>query len=182
MNVLFLGYCDKELIDFINRNDTVYWTDQKIDNWDLFPVEFIISYGYRFKVPEGVTQVIPCINLHISYLPWNRGADPNFWSFKDNTPKGVTIHKMDKGIDTGDILLQELVELSDDDTFRDTYSLLHYKIRSLFVDNWDDLRENKIKGWRQSGGSYHRSRDKNEFIESLGLHSAWLDIPIKEII
>ena len=38
--------------------------------------------------------------MHISYLPFNRGAHPNYWSFKDNSPKGVTIHFIDNGIDT----------------------------------------------------------------------------------
>ena len=43
----------------------------------------------------------------MSYLPWNRGADPNFWSILEDTPKGVTIHIMDESIDTGDILYQK---------------------------------------------------------------------------
>ncbi len=52
-------------------------------------------------------QKISIINLHISFLPWNRGAHPNFWSFYDDTPKGVTIHLIDEGIDTGAIIYQK---------------------------------------------------------------------------
>ena len=36
-----------------------------------------------------------------------QGAHPNFWSFYDNTPSGVTIHLIDAGIDTGDVLYQK---------------------------------------------------------------------------
>lgn len=147
MNILFLGYCDKELIDFItDKGDTVYQTDEKIDEWDYLPVEFIISYSYRYLIPGGVLESVPSANLHISYLPWNRGADPNFWSFKDNTPKGVTIHKMDEGIDTGPILAQKIVIFSkEENTFRKTYDRLQIEIKSLFKEYWHLIRVSHIK-------------------------------------
>ena len=43
------------------------------------------------------------INLHNSFLPFNRGKHPYFWTFIENCPYGVTIHKVDEGIDTGEI-------------------------------------------------------------------------------
>ena len=46
----------------------------------------------------------------MSYLPYNRGAHPNFWSFVNNTVKGVTIHEIDQGIDTGKIILQKSIK------------------------------------------------------------------------
>ena len=47
------------------------------------------------------------INLHISYLPYNKGAHPNFWSWVKNTPKGVSIHLISEKIDAGDIIFQK---------------------------------------------------------------------------
>ena len=41
----------------------------------------------------------PIVNLHISYLPFNRGSHPNYWSFVENTPKGVSIHEIDEQIE-----------------------------------------------------------------------------------
>ena len=52
------------------------------------------------------------INLHISYLPYNRGAHPNFWSFVENTPSGVSIHQVDSGIDTGKIVIQKQINFN----------------------------------------------------------------------
>ena len=46
------------------------------------------------------------VNLHIAYLPYNRGADPNLWSVLEDTPAGVSIHYVDEGVDTGDIIAQ----------------------------------------------------------------------------
>ena len=55
-----------------------------INNFDL-----IISYGYNKIINERYLKKLirPPINLHISYLPYNRGSHPNFWSFVDKTPQ-----------------------------------------------------------------------------------------------
>ena len=68
--------------------------------------DFLISYGYKFILKNDILSLFKkaAINLHISYLPYNRGSDPNFWSFMENSPKGVSIHYMDAGLDTGDII------------------------------------------------------------------------------
>ena len=64
---------------------------------------FIISYNYKYLIDEDVIKYMKnkIVNLHISLLPWNRGANPNLWSFIDNTPKGVTIHQVSAGLDEG---------------------------------------------------------------------------------
>jgi len=46
-------------------------------------IELIVSYNYRYLIPPEVTGMFPeprIVNLHISLLPWNRGAYPNVWS------------------------------------------------------------------------------------------------------
>lgn len=48
----------------------------------------------------------------MSYLPYNKGTHPNYWSFIENTPKGVMIHEIDKGIDTGNIIVQKKIKLN----------------------------------------------------------------------
>ena len=45
-------------------------------------------------------------NLHIGYLPYNRESIQTLGNI-ENTPSGVTIHEIDKGIDTGKILFQK---------------------------------------------------------------------------
>ena len=46
----------------------------------------------------------------MSFLPYNRGSHPNFWSFVENTPKGVSIHEVSNGIDDGDIIFPYMSE------------------------------------------------------------------------
>ncbi len=58
-----------------------------------------------------------CINVHASLLPRWRGAAPIQWSIlAGDTKTGVTIMQMDEGVDTGDILLNEEIDISPEET------------------------------------------------------------------
>ena len=66
-----------------------------------------------------------CINIHASLLPKYRGAGPIQWAIIDGEKKtGVTIMQMEKGLDTGDMLMQTEVEI----TPRETADTLHDKL------------------------------------------------------
>ena len=126
--------------------------------------DMIVSYNYRHIVTSDVLELMRgrAVNLHISYLPWNRGAHPNVWSFLEDTPKGVTIHLMDKGVDTGGILVQrELRFDAGTETFESTYRKLHSEIQVLFRDDWHRVRSFSLAARAQNPheGSRHRSRD-----------------------
>ena len=104
------------------------------------------------------------INLHISYLPYNRGSSPNFFSFLDDTPKGVTIHLMDEGLDTGDILCQkELFFDENKESFASTYDKLMQEIKQLFREKWAEIKEGRISPQKQVGeGTYHQMKELEE--------------------
>jgi len=76
--------------------------------------DFLVSYGYRTILQNDVLSLFPykAINLHISLLPFCRGAHPVFWSIVERQPLGVTIHQLDEGLDTGNILFQLVTPLS----------------------------------------------------------------------
>ena len=58
-----------------------------------------------------------CINVHASLLPKYRGASPIQWSIiNDDEETGITIMRMDEGLDTGDIILQEKIKILPEDT------------------------------------------------------------------
>lgn len=116
MKILLLSQSEV-LADFL-RNDgqILLQTMDKIDeNFVLKEgIDFIVSYGYRYIVSGEILRHFPkrAVNLHISLLPYNKGADPNFWSFVEDTPKGVSIHYMDSGLDTGEIIAQKRSNLT----------------------------------------------------------------------
>ncbi len=135
---------------------------------DLQP-SFVISFNYRHIIPEEVLTLLPgrIINLHTSYLPYNRGSSPNFFSFLDDTPKGVTIHEMEKGLDTGAILCQrELYFDEEQESFASTYDVLIKEIIQLFIENWDSIKTGTLPPKEQVGtGTYHRISELKEFRE-----------------
>jgi len=87
--------------------------------------EALFSVGYG-KILSPAILGIPrfgCINLHGSYLPWYRGRFCSVWAIMNGeTSTGVTVHFMDQGIDTGDIIAQEVVPILFDDSARQLYN------------------------------------------------------------
>ena len=161
--ILFLGYENCKLHNFLKQHYNVIQTNKKITVKNLKNIDHIISFGYKHIIKEDVIKSFDnkMINLHISYLPYNKGANPNFWSFFNNTPKGVTIHYIDKGIDTGDILLQKEVKFKDEeDTLSKTYNRLIEEIQNLFIENHFRILNNMIKPIPQQGkGTFYYKKD-----------------------
>ena len=148
----------------------------------LDDIDFIISYGYRYIIDREVIAKFPkkIINLHISYLPWNRGSDPNLWSFLEDTPKGVSIHFIDEGIDTGDLIAQQLIESQPNDTLRSSYNRLIESVERLFMKEWFQICSGNVHGKPPSGkGTYH-SRLDIKTVEHL-LIKGW-DTPVNQLV
>ena len=162
--ILFLGYDknDTSIIDLLIDNQcNVEHTNKKISKIKKY--DFVLSYGYRYILDSSIIRLLDCpiFNLHMSYLPFNRGANPNFWSFYDKTPSGVTLHIIDDGIDTGPIIDQKYVYFSPcEDTFRKTYEVLKLELEKLFEENLEALLSDKWIAKKQIGkGTIHFVKD-----------------------
>ena len=86
----------------------------KSENADFFVV---VAYGKI--LPKEILDIpkLGCINIHASLLPEYRGAAPIQWSIIDGKKKtGITTMLMDEGLDTGDILKQYELPITDDET------------------------------------------------------------------
>jgi folate-dependent phosphoribosylglycinamide formyltransferase PurN len=70
-------------------------------------------------VPRAVLEIprIGTINAHYGLLPAYRGMNVTEWSVFHGDPPGVTVHMVDPGIDTGDILLREEIAIGPGETF-----------------------------------------------------------------
>ena len=125
--------------------------------------KLIISYNYRYLISKDIIEYMNgrIINLHTSLLPWNRGASPNIWSFLEDTPKGVTIHLLDEGLDTGAIICQrELFFDPVEETFETSYQKLQIKMIELFKEHWKELYSGSYTLTPQSGrGSFHKKKN-----------------------
>ncbi len=150
------------LIDaLIEKGFRVTHTNQRIS--DTSGYDLVLSFGYKHIITKKILDNahIPLINLHISYLPWNKGAHPNFWSFYDSTPSGVTIHLIDEGIDTGPIIFQKYINFTEyETTFEATYKRLIREIESLLILNIHSIiaGEYSVRPQRRKG-SFHKVGD-----------------------
>ncbi|MGL4363189.1 MAG: methionyl-tRNA formyltransferase [Cellulosilyticaceae bacterium] len=89
-------------------------------------VMIVVAYGQI--LPESILEIPPlgCINIHGSLLPHYRGAAPIQWCIINGEEEtGVTIMYMNKGMDTGDMLLTTTMPVEKNDT----YQTLHDKMK-----------------------------------------------------
>ncbi len=186
MKVLLLGPGDPSLESALRETgDQVEVLGDALSSSlvDEIGCDFVVSYRYRHILKPDVLKLFPdrAINLHGSLLPWNRGADPNFWSFFDDTPKGYSIHLMDAGVDTGLLLAQTEVRFVDGETLKTTYETLQSGLMNLFCDSWPLIREGKLRAIPQAkGGSFHRKRDMEKH---RGLLDKWgWDLPVSLLV
>jgi methionyl-tRNA formyltransferase len=158
MNCLFLGYSEKKtcLIKFLkNRGLNVKNKSRHLNKSDLLNNDIYFSFGYKQILPKNILKFAkrPIINLHMSYLPYNRGAHPNFWSFVNKTPSGVSIHEIDGGIDSGPIIYQKKFKFdykrNKNLTFKFTYNSLFKELEKLFKKKINFLISQKYMSKKQ---------------------------------
>lgn len=167
MRVLFLSNNEntKRLYKWLQERCEITWFDKKITLLEIekYKPELIVSYNYKYMIGESVIEKMNgnILNLHISYLPWNKGSNPNFWSFVEDTPKGVSIHRVSAKLDEGGILFQKEVKMDpEQETFTTSYNKLHDSIVELFMENWEDIRCQSYPVFPQKGeGSFHNQRE-----------------------
>lgn len=86
-----------------------------------------------------------CINIHASLLPAYRGAAPIQWAVLNGEKEsGVTIMQMDKGLDTGDMLLKRSVELSPKETGDSLHDKLMHLGAELIVEALPKLEKGEL--------------------------------------
>jgi methionyl-tRNA formyltransferase len=80
-------------------------------------VIIVAAYGQILRQAALDLPRLGCLNVHASLLPKYRGAAPIQWAILDNEPlTGVTIMKMDAGLDTGGILARRAIPIDPDET------------------------------------------------------------------
>ena len=169
MNILMLGpdNRNKAIIDFLKSegNFVTNTTEEVTLNFlQHNNIEFLISSGYApiLKEPIISTYRHKIINLHISYLPYGKGIAPNFWSFFESTPNGITIHFIDSDIDSGEIIFQKSMDFDQNET-----------LENYFMIHWQSIIDNDIEPVLQKNlaekGTYHNRLESEAFLDLLPL-------------
>lgn len=141
--------------------DAAFFEELKSFNPDL-----IVVATFKHILPKAVIDFPKnkIINVHPSFLPKYRGADPIFWVLKNKEKTtGVTIHYIDEGIDTGDIILQEKVDISPQETEFSLTAKLAKTGANLLIESVNRIERGTVKSFVQNNkeATYFEKRYSN---------------------
>jgi methionyl-tRNA formyltransferase len=129
--------------------------------------DLIVVVAYGQILPPAILELprFGCLNVHASLLPRYRGAAPIQWALIEGEPEtGVTLMKMDAGLDTGDMLAQERTPIRDDDNAQTLHHRLAVMGADLLVRTLPDYVTAKIPPRPQpaEGATYARKIVKED--------------------
>ncbi len=151
----------------IETYDMKFFSKELYDQIKYLSPDFIISSYYRKILPKEIYSMAQhAINIHPSYLPYYRGPVPTAWAILNGEKSfGVSIHKIDKGIDTGDIYAQKLYKIKPYETGFELYNRAMSKGFELFKKNFFKIAYQKLKPKKQKkGGSYFGALNEDVFV------------------
>ncbi|MHA2282677.1 MAG: formyltransferase family protein [Planctomycetota bacterium] len=123
-------------------------------------LDYIIGVHFPYIVPKELLSIphSGVLNLHPAYLPYNRGWHTPSWAILEETPIGATLHFMDEGIDTGNIVHQERLDVSPGDTANTLYQRLKSLELKVFKEVWPQLVSRSYRRQLQNStkGSIHK--------------------------
>lgn len=124
-----------------NINSEIIESELKILNPDIICIchfEKIIKNNI-LKIPK-----YGCINLHPSILPHYRGLAPQHWPIINGDKEtGITVHFVNEGIDTGDIIIQRKIKIRDDEYVSDLQKRMLDIYSTIMVEAINQIRGNK---------------------------------------
>lgn len=136
--------CAEELDLSVFQPDSLN-TDEVFSLIQSLAPDAIVVAAYGKILPKTILDYpkLGCINIHASLLPKYRGAAPIQWSVLNGEKEtGVTIMKMDEGIDTGDIIFCRSIPIEEDDTALSMFE----KLSDLGAEMITDAMEKIEKG------------------------------------
>lgn len=128
-------------------------------------IAVVVAYG--LLLPKAILESVPmgCVNIHASLLPRWRGAAPIQRAIEaGDAETGITIMRMDTGLDTGDILMTQSVPLDDTVTGQSLHETLSQLGARLIVETLEALAKGKIHAIPQpiKGVTYAQKLSREE--------------------
>jgi methionyl-tRNA formyltransferase len=151
------------------KDDTLKKFSQKYNIDYLYPVKInseeflksIDSYNCDLFVSMSFNQIfrkkiinvphLGVINCHAGKLPFYRGRNVLNWALiNDEKEFGITVHYVDEGIDTGDIILQRCFKITDKDDYNSLLKLAYSECSSILYDSIKHIQKGEFKVVKQN--------------------------------
>lgn len=112
-----------------------------------FDVLLSVAATQKFEADLLATPDRCAVNVHSSLLPEYRGVSPSFWTLlhgEDRT--GITVHYMDEGLDTGDVIAQEPLPIREGDTLHSLNARVAERGSEVLLDALEQVRAGTVTG------------------------------------
>lgn len=143
-------YSEKYRIDYlypVKINSTEFIKQVKVYDCDLF---VSMSFNQIFKNEIIHIPKLKTINCHAGKLPFYRGRNILNWAIiNDEKEFGITVHYIDEGIDTGDIILQRVYPIKEEDNYNTLLEVAYNECADILYDAIKLIQENQVKPQKQ---------------------------------
>ncbi len=143
-------YCDKYNIKYLkykNINSNDFINQITPFNCDLF---VSMSFNQIFKTEIINLPRLKTINCHAGKLPFYRGRNILNWALiNDEKEFGITVHYIDEGIDTGDVILQQTYPIADEDSYSTLLEVSYVECANILYDAVALFKEEKVNAVKQ---------------------------------
>ncbi|NAY91647.1 methionyl-tRNA formyltransferase [Muricauda sp. JGD-17] len=140
-------YAQKHGIDYIltpNVNSSDYLVKVSSYNCDLF-----VSMSFNQIFRKNVIDIpkYKTINCHAGKLPFYRGRNILNWALiNDEKEFGITVHYVDEGIDTGDIILQRTYPITEEDNYKSLLEVAYVECAKILLEAVLMFQQGPVKG------------------------------------
>jgi len=140
------GFAEGNNIDYlllknVNSEDSL----QKIQSYDC---DLLVSMSFNQIFRKEIINLTKhkIINCHAGKLPFYRGRNILNWVLiNDEKEFGITVHYVDEGIDTGDIILQQTYPITDSENYKSLLEIAYLECASLLYESIKLIQNNQVK-------------------------------------
>lgn len=149
---------DKVLLNLAKRYDIPVELSDNINSQEFidavkkYKADLFVSMSFNqiFRTEIRNLPKYKTINCHAGKLPFYRGRNILNWALiNDEREFGITVHYMDSGIDTGDIILQETYQITDQDNYRTLLEKAYVGCADILYRALKMLQNNEVKVLKQ---------------------------------
>ena len=150
---------DETLLNYSKKYNIDYLCPVKVNSDDFFEkassydCDLFVSMSFNQIFRDRIIKVpkLKTINCHAGKLPFYRGRNILNWALiNDEKEFGITIHYVDKGIDTGDIILQRCFPITNKDTYKSLLEIAYIECANILYDAIKLMQNNTFNVKKQS--------------------------------
>lgn len=128
-------YADEYNIDYFKLKNVN--SADALNKIDSYRCDLLVSMSFNQIFKKDIIKLTPLqiINCHAGKLPFYRGRNILNWALiNDEKEFGITVHFVDEGIDTGDIILQRSFDINEEDTYKTLLDKAYQECASILYD------------------------------------------------